>query len=92
MADTLEGCAAIQQDLDRPESWVEKNLMRFNKSKCRVLNLRRNNHLPQYRLSDDLQEGSSVNKNVDVLVDSRVGYEPAVCPHGQEGQWYTEVH
>ena len=34
MGDTPEGCAAIQQNLDRLVSWVERNQMRFNKSKC----------------------------------------------------------
>ena len=35
VANTPEGCAAIQQDLDRLESWAGKNLMRFNESKRR---------------------------------------------------------
>jgi len=50
VVDTPEDCATIHGDLDRLESWVERNLMKFNMGKCRVLHLGRNNPMHQYRL------------------------------------------
>ncbi|PKU46228.1 hypothetical protein llap_3452 [Limosa lapponica baueri] len=46
--------------------------MKFNKGKCRVLHLGRNDLMHWYRLGADLLESSSVKRDLGVLVDSRM--------------------
>jgi len=72
VVDKLAGCAAIQRDLNRLESWAERNLMKFNKVKCRVLHLGRNNPMHQYRFGVDQLECSSAERDLGVLVGDRM--------------------
>ena len=54
VAGTLEDCAAIHRNLDRLEIRVEENIIKLNKSNCKVLYLGRNNPMHLYKLEADL--------------------------------------
>lgn len=62
--DTPEEWDASQRHLGKFEKWVHRNILRFNKTKCKVLHSGRSRPWYQHRLGDKQTKSSPAEKDL----------------------------
>ncbi|KAK4831134.1 hypothetical protein QYF61_015437 [Mycteria americana] len=73
--------------LDRPEEGVRKNSMKFNKDKCKVLHLGWTNQRAQYRLGSVWLRSSLAERDLEVLVDSKLNMSQQCATAATKANW-----
>jgi len=79
------GREAIERNPDRLERWACVNLMKFNQAKCMVRHLGWGNPKHKYRLGRQWIEGSSEEKDLDVLLDEKLNVTQQCMLAAQKG-------
>ncbi|PKU45531.1 rna-directed dna polymerase from mobile element jockey- hypothetical protein [Limosa lapponica baueri] len=85
----LEGRDAIRRDLDRLEGWACLNLIKFDKAKCKILQVAQGNLKYKYRLGGEWIVSSPEVKDLGVLVAQ---HDLAICASSPEGQSHPGLH
>jgi len=86
VADTPEGCAAIQQDPNRLESWAERNLMKVQQGQVQGPAPGEEEPPAPVQARGGPAGEQLCREGLGCPVGWHINHEPAVCPGCQEGQ------
>ena len=89
VVDKTEEQDAIQRDLDRLEQLTPVNFMRFNKAKCKVLQVGCSNVCYQYKLEGVRTEHSSLVEDFRILVDGKLDISLQCTLAAQKANLYS---
>lgn len=74
----------VLENVYRLEKRASRNFMQFNKGKCKILHLGKNDPRCQDMLESRKDPGGPGERQVE--------HEAAVCPCGKGGEWYLGLH
>ena len=82
----------IQRNLDRLEEWDIDKKMNFNWEKCKVLYLGIKNAKHKYKMGDTCLESSICEKDLRVLVDSKLNMSQQCDMVAKKANFVTRLH